>query len=73
MPKTVIEFIRPCGIYVAGDIAGFDSQERAQAYINAKVARAYEEPGEAPKNPPQNPPADAGKAARKSAAKGEAA
>ncbi len=44
MPKTVIKFIKPSGPYTVGDIAGFDTKEQAQPYIDAKLAEAYEAP-----------------------------
>lgn len=44
MPMTVIKFIKPTGPYTVGDIAGFETKEKAQPYIDAKLAEAYEAP-----------------------------
>ncbi|MFQ1083785.1 hypothetical protein [Bordetella trematum] len=44
MSKAVIKFIKPSGPYTVGDIAGFDNKDQAKAYIDAKLAEAYEVP-----------------------------
>ncbi|MCP4595754.1 hypothetical protein [Neptuniibacter sp.] len=51
--KTAVEFIKPHGRYVRGDIAGFDP-ETAEWLITKKYAV---KPGEAPKDDSEDPAA----------------